>query len=69
MKRFLMFATSQYYPMGGWSDFVSEHDTLDEATAAGRAATLSDYWHVVDMGKMRIVEHGDTVPENLPENK
>ena len=31
MKRFLLFAFSDYYPSGGLSDVDSSHDTLKEA--------------------------------------
>lgn len=34
MKRFLLFAYDCYYPYGGWADFQSDHDTLEEAQAA-----------------------------------
>lgn len=30
MKRYLLFAFSDYYPCGGWSDFVKDFDTVDE---------------------------------------
>lgn len=54
LKRYLMFAGDTYYPIGGWGDFKSDHDTSDEAAAAGRAWALvndnpgSQWWHVVD---------------------
>lgn len=34
LKRYLMFAGSEYYPAGGWGDFVDSYDTIDEAKAA-----------------------------------
>lgn len=29
--RFLVFAGSNYYPCGGWSDFIGDSDTVEEA--------------------------------------
>jgi menaquinone-dependent protoporphyrinogen IX oxidase len=31
MKRYLLFAGEDYYPRGGWSDFIGDFDTIDEA--------------------------------------
>jgi len=33
MKRYLLFAGDTYYPSGGAYDFVSSHDTIEEAMA------------------------------------
>ena len=30
MKRYLAFAGDDYYPTGGWGDFVAASDDLDE---------------------------------------
>ncbi len=35
MKRFAAFSFGQYYPDGGWNDFVGTYDTLEEAQANG----------------------------------
>lgn len=43
MKRFLLFAFRDYYPIGGWDDFKESYDTLEEAASAGRA-TLEDLY-------------------------
>jgi hypothetical protein len=34
MKRFLLFRGEQYYPRGGWHDFVDSFNTLEEARRA-----------------------------------
>lgn len=31
IKRYLVFDYSDYYPGGGWDDFVDSFDTLEEA--------------------------------------
>jgi hypothetical protein len=54
MKRYLFFAYDQYYPCGGWTDFRSDHDTVE---GAHEAASLSqcDYKEIIDL------ETGDDV--------
>ncbi len=34
MKRFLLFGGENYYPQGGFNDFIAEFDTYDEARKA-----------------------------------
>lgn len=68
MKRFLLFAGDNYYPGGGWDDFISDHDALAEALAAGKyAATFEglwkDWWHVVDTETGRTIQHFDPEAE------
>lgn len=64
MKRFLVFAGNNYYPGGGWSDFVSAHDTVDEARGAvtaeyQRQQPVKPDWHqIVDTERGVIVDEG-----------
>lgn len=53
VKRYLLFAGDQYYPVGGWDDFKGSFDTPDEAVDAIRHPTepngwRTDWWHVID---------------------
>lgn len=59
MKRYLLFAGDRFYPYGGWKDFISSYDTIDEAKAAlddpltrhsygGYPLGTYDWWHVID---------------------
>jgi len=48
MKRFLVFAYEQYYPRGGWGDFVGDFDTLEEVYAAD-LGKYTEWAHVVDL--------------------
>lgn len=34
MKRFLLFEFNDYYPIGGWNDFVGSFDSIEEAKAS-----------------------------------
>lgn len=51
MKRYLLFAGDTYYPSGGWSDFVKDYDTEEEADADGLSKYGRDHqWYeVVDL--------------------
>lgn len=61
MKRFVIFSGDEYYPRGGWEDFVGSTDTLSEAMdheAEGRdPRRINGYWsHIVDMETQTIVD-------------
>lgn len=69
MKRFILFAGRKYYALGGWKDFESSYDTLEQAIAVGRdilgKVTDSDrrlgkqadrWFHVVDIQKVSTDE-------------
>lgn len=63
MKPFLVFSGANYYPQGGWKDFVGDYYTLDDAKAAALAAIKSlsgvdEPWaHIVgiDNGERKII--------------
>jgi hypothetical protein len=57
IKRYAAFSGSNYYPDGGWDDFVGTYDTLEEARMAQRPND-NDWQHVVDL------ETGEKVPSN-----
>lgn len=53
MKRFLAFAGDNYYPSGGWNDFLGDADTAEGAVTlvderARRVPHGTDWAHVVD---------------------
>lgn len=54
MKRYLVFAGSRYYPAGGWGDFISDFDSMQEAMAFIEPKYSPDYeseydwYHIVD---------------------
>jgi len=59
MKRFLIFTGDDYYPCGGFSDFDSAHDTLNEALTRYAELHLEDspltWGHIVDMEELKII--------------
>lgn len=63
MKRFLVFAYDTYYPRGGWTDFRSAHDTLEEAKAAAIAldakpqdVSLTGRWDCIEIADVQQLE-------------
>ena len=59
MKRYLVFAGSDYYPCGGWEDFRSSHDTIKEAKESVVAAGgKEDWWHILDIESSVTVMDG-----------
>jgi hypothetical protein len=57
MKRYLLFAGSAYYPLGGWDDFKGDFDDAKEAMA--RVAHLQDdWWHLVDIEEGKQIATG-----------
>ena len=63
MKHFLLFAGDRHYPGGGWHDFVSDYDTLEEAEKEGKkndekdiaGVICSRWWHIVDTKEKKIL--------------
>lgn len=47
--RFALFMFDDHYPGGGWGDFVSSHETIDEAVAAAKAARHQDIRQIIDL--------------------
>lgn len=58
-KRFLVFAYDHYYPCGGWTDFKSAHDSLEEAKVAADNLNAErrqyDLVEIVDLEKLTTV--------------
>jgi hypothetical protein len=56
MKRYLVFACEQYYPAGGWGDFVGAFETLIEAKKAEQRSEKKGYYtHIVDLKTLDYV--------------
>lgn len=51
MNQFVLFAGDNYYPGGGWQDFVDSYDTVEEAVAAGKPDEddWGKWYHVIDI--------------------
>ena len=65
MKRYLLFAGTNYYPAGGWKDFRDSYDSLAEAMKCGEeftiepTAPLYDWWHIVDLEEGAVIAWDD----------
>lgn len=54
MKRYLLFVGDTCYPWGGWRDFYSSYDSIDDA----RVQYGDDphrWWHVIDSQSGSVV--------------
>jgi hypothetical protein len=54
MKRYLLFAGENYYPKGGWEDFVKDFNTVEEALEYMAHYKPDDWFHIVDRKTMRM---------------
>ncbi len=53
--RFLLFAGSDFYPSGGWDDFVCSYETLEQAMDHDmHRESCWDWAHVVDL-EFRVI--------------
>lgn len=55
IRRYVAFAYYQYYPSGGWGDFVGSFDLEQEAIQAGLASDR-DNVQVVDTYTQKVIE-------------
>lgn len=66
MKRYMLFGGSEYYPLGGFNDFLgafnSKEDALSEAIRQD-----CDWYHVIDSVEMKCVS-GDIYHGELKNN-
>jgi len=59
MKRYLLFAGNNYYPGGGWNDFIgSFHSTEAAKTALLNSDRAFQWWHIVDSEASIMVPSG-----------
>lgn len=55
MKRFFLFGGDNYYPSGGWGDFVGDFDSRRDAVLSGMASK-NDWWHVIDIQTKKVID-------------
>ncbi len=59
MKRYAVFMYDNYYPSGGWHDFVEAFDSIEEAKKHA-VNIVKDYdfvdFHIVDLNEMKIIK-------------
>lgn len=71
MKRYLVFAFSEYYPNGGMEDFKGDYDNIDEIIPAINRFNKDEYkWnilnnvHVLDTKSMKCTITYDCVGDD-----
>ena len=56
MKRYLVFSGDNYYPSGGWNDFIRAFETLEDAMFLAKVKAKENDWvHVTDLDTMETV--------------
>jgi hypothetical protein len=55
--RYALFIFDQYYPQGGWEDYVDTYADLEVALETAANAKC-DFWHIVDLEIKQIVRKG-----------
>ena len=56
MKKYLLFAGSDFYPMGGWEDLIGTSDDLNKLAEKARERHR-DWYHIVDTETGKVVDH------------
>lgn len=64
MKKYLLFAGDQYYPRGGWDDFVMDSDDLEELQKEGSkrgewkycTTSIYEWYQIVDRDTKKVIE-------------
>lgn len=71
MRRFLVFAGSDYYPQGGWDDFICSRPILSEAIfyAKDQLNKSAEWAHVVDFESLQIVRKYPLPKKTKPHKK
>lgn len=59
VKRYVVFAYSNYYPAGGWTDHIGSFDTLEEAQQAAEVARTEDRHDFTDIIDLVTGENKD----------
>jgi hypothetical protein len=59
-KRYLLFASDYYYPIGGAEDLVGSYDTIEEAIKAldFRKYDEANLANILDLNTLSIVKYG-----------
>lgn len=60
MKRYMLFAGDNYYPLGGMEDFVDSFDTIEETFNHPRSSNERGWFHIYDLELQEIVKDNYT---------
>ena len=55
--RYLLFGYDNYYPSGGWNDFIKGSDDLEELKTF-KPEFKNDYYHIVYLEKGEVIATG-----------
>jgi hypothetical protein len=55
MEQYIVFAGENFYPLGGWCDYIGSYSTVEEARNAANNREC-DWWQIVDITSKNVVE-------------
>jgi hypothetical protein len=55
MEQYIVFAGENFYPLGGWCDYIGSYPTVEEAREAASNCKC-DWWQIVDITTKTVVE-------------
>lgn len=58
MPSYLVFAGGQYYPHGGWSDYIGKVVSIAAAKDLLLGSGPYEWWQIVDINTLTVVESG-----------
>ena len=64
MKRWMLFAGHNYYPVGGMEDFQGDYDTLVECIEHFFTLDYHEWWNVLDTKNKKDLYSYD-IPRNI----
>ena len=68
MKKYMLFGGWEYYPAGGWADFLGDYDTLEEAVQ-GVQDLNGEWFGIVDSESKEYVARATKKENEYCEDK
>lgn len=59
MEKFLLFAGYDYYPQGGWHDYIASYSRKSDAIKRATKLPYMDigWWHIVQKGEIVLTSY------------
>ena len=61
-NRYLLFSSDLYYPSGGWADFITSFETIEEADifiSKAKFNLSNSWWELVDTEVLNVIKKGE----------
>jgi hypothetical protein len=67
-NQFLLFGGDDFYPSGGWDDFICDQPTLSDAITTASQIDGKDWFHVVNLKTNKIEWKSHRGSMDFPKN-